>query len=118
MITCPHCGTQNPDHYTQCPNCGNPLVQAQPQPAAYIPPAAQQPANEITSTGLWFGWYLLIGFLPIIGSVIMLCATKDPSAKNYAKLMIILQAIGIAVYALMFILGIASGIADAGSINF
>lgn len=121
MITCPHCGTQNPDHYTQCPNCGNPLVQAQPQPqpAAYIPPAAQQqPMGEITSTGLWFGWYLLMCVLPIIGTIIMLCASKDPSAKNYAKLMLILQCIGIAFYVLLIILGVASGMTGSRTINF
>ena len=123
MITCPHCGTMNPDHYTQCPNCGSPLVQAQaqpqpaPQPSAYIPPAAQ-PVNEITSLGSWFGWYLLLCILPVIGTIIMLCSVKDPSAKNFAKLMLILQAVVIAIYVLLFALGIAAGISGARSLNF
>lgn len=122
MITCPHCGTQNPDHYTQCPNCGSPLVQAQPQPqpAAYIPPAAPAVQNngEITSAGLWFGWYLLLSCFPIIGTVIMLCVTKDPSAKNYAKLMLILQCIFIVIYIACFALGFISGITGNANIRF
>lgn len=106
MITCPHCGTQNPDNYTQCPNCGSPLVQAQPQfqqpqPAAYIPPV-QQPQDEITGVGGWFGWYLLICFLPLIGTIIMLCTVKDPSAKNFAKLMLILQIVAIVIEIIIF----------------
>lgn len=102
MSICPQCGTQNPDNYSNCPNCGAQLMQQPaPQPAApttggYIPPAYQQAPP--TSVGGWFGWSLLYGFLPLIGAIIMLCTVKDPSAKNYAKLIVIMQAIVIVIY--------------------
>lgn len=114
MIICPHCGTQSPDHYPQCPNCGAQLIQPQAapqpmqQPMGYVPPAYQQ--QPVTSVGGWFGWSLLIGFLPLIGAIIMLCTVKDPSAKNYAKLIVILQAVVVAIYVLIFALGVAAGL--------
>ena len=112
MATCPNCGTQNPDNYTQCPNCGAQLAQ-QPipqQPMGYVPPAYQQ-QEPVTSVGGWFGWTLLVGVLPLIGAIIMLCTVKDPSAKNYAKLIVIMQVIVIAIYVLLFVFGIAGGLA-------
>ncbi|MBR4199727.1 MAG: zinc ribbon domain-containing protein [Oscillospiraceae bacterium] len=129
MKTCPQCGTQNPDHYTHCPNCGAqypaqqpmtqpmqpPLQQPMPQTNGYIPPAYQQPQDQVTSVGAWFGWSLLIGMLPLIGSIIMLCCVKDPSAKNYAKLIVVLQVIVTIFYVLMFLLGIAGGMSASRS---
>ena len=50
--------------------------------------------REVTSAGGWFCWFLLLSFVPIIGTIIMLCSTKDPTAKNYAKLTLIMQIIG------------------------
>lgn len=117
MKTCPQCGTQNPDHYTHCPNCGaqypaaQPMPQPMPQTNSYIPPAYQP--DPVTSVGAWFGWSLLIGFLPLIGGIIMLCSVKDPSAKNYAKLIVVLQVIVLAIYILLFMLGIAGGMASS-----
>lgn len=105
MITCPYCGTQSPDSYTKCPSCGAQFMQPQgtppqmQQPMGYVPPAYQQ--EPVTTIGGWFGWSLLIGFLPLIGAIIMLCTVKDPSAKNYAKLIVILQAIFLALYVLL-----------------
>lgn len=52
-MTCPHCGTSNPDAATTCVNCGKPLHQAgvyppegnytppPPPPPAYTPPPSQ-----------------------------------------------------------------------------
>lgn len=120
MAFCPHCGTQSPDNYTQCPNCGASLPQMQtppPQPVYQGPPQnpyaggyAQpvSPMDEITSTGSWFGWYLLVSILPVIGPIIMLSATKDPSAKNFAKLWLILQAVVVVIYILFFFLAVVS----------
>ncbi|MCQ2417073.1 MAG: zinc-ribbon domain-containing protein [Oscillospiraceae bacterium] len=105
MITCMKCGAQHPDNYTQCPNCGNLLQQpipAQPTYNGYIPPAYQEAPT--TSVGAWFGWYLLCAFLPIIGAIILLNVSKDPSVKNFAKLNIILSIIGLVVGILMFML--------------
>ena len=40
-----------------------------------------------------------------LGAIIMLCTVKDPSAKNYAKLVVILQAVVIVIYVgLVFLL--------------
>ncbi len=114
MLTCPHCGSQNPDYYTQCPNCGSSLSGAQQAPVqntGYAAPAymAEEP---VTTAGGWFGWTMLMGFLPIIGTIIMLCTVKDPSAKNYAKLMIILQCVAMVLYIIMFAAGMFSGMMD------
>jgi rRNA maturation protein Nop10 len=123
MITCPHCGTQSPDYYTQCPNCGGAISGASPQqpvqqpfqqPATtggYIPPAYQQ--EPVTSMGAWFGWSLIIGLLPVIGTIIMLCCVKDPSAKNYAKMALVLQCIALVIYIIAFACGFMSGLAQS-----
>lgn len=108
MITCPYCGTQSPENYPKCPNCGAMFAQPQQpvqQPMGYVPPAYQQ--DPITTVGGWFGWSLLIGFLPLIGAIVMLCSVKDPSAKNYAKLIVIMQAICIVLYIVLIALGTA-----------
>ena len=113
MLTCPHCGSQNPDYYTQCPNCGTSLSAAQQAPVQSTGySSSYMPEEPVTTAGGWFGWTMLIGFLPIIGTIIMLCTVKDPSAKNYAKLMLILQIIGIVLYIIMFAVGMFSGLTD------
>lgn len=99
MARCSQCGAELPDYYTSCPNCGAqltpgaPIPQAQPM-GGYIPMGQQR---EVTSALGWLGWSLLCGFLPIIGAIIMLNVTKDPTAKNFAKLMIILNCIGLVI---------------------
>ena len=104
MKLCPNCGTQNADHFTQCPNCGTIRPAAAPQPVyssgtnGYVPPAYQ--AAPVTTAGGWFGWSLLCGILPIIGALIMMSSAKDPSAKNFAKAMIIVQAVTFVLSAL------------------
>lgn len=96
MARCASCGAELPDYYTSCPNCGGTQVvrnaAPQPQPSAYIPMEEQR---VVYSTGQWIGWILLCSFLPLIGIIIMMCVAKDPSAKNYAKLMLILTIIAI-----------------------
>lgn len=103
MARCNGCGADLPDYYTSCPNCGAalnagaagaPIPQAQPM-GGYVPPMAQQ--RQITSVLGWLGWSLLCSALPIIGAIIMLNVTKDPTAKNFAKLMLILNCIGIVI---------------------
>ena len=100
MKLCPNCNTQNADVYTQCVGCGAVLPSAPPQPiysgnpgySGYVSPSQMEP---VTSAIGWLGWYLLRGYLAIIGPIIMMNITKDPTAKNYAKLMLILQIIGV-----------------------
>lgn len=101
MAKCNQCGAELPDYYTSCPNCGGQVIsnqgapQPQAQPIGGYTPMSQQ--RVITSVGGWFGWYLLTCVLPIIGPIIMLTSAKDPTAKNFAKLMIILQAVAIVI---------------------
>ncbi|MBR3448719.1 MAG: zinc-ribbon domain-containing protein [Oscillospiraceae bacterium] len=97
MARCNSCGAELPDYYTSCPNCGGTSltkspVSAAPASTGYVPMSQQR---EVTSAGGWFCWFLLLSFLPIIGTIIMLCTVKDPTAKNYAKLTLIMQIIGI-----------------------
>lgn len=97
MARCTSCGAELPDYYTSCPNCGGQVSQNAPAQAPVMQGQYYAPAPEqrvITSIGGWFGWTLLCGFLPIIGAIIMLNCSKDQTAKNFAKLMIIMQAIG------------------------
>lgn len=104
MKICPSCGAQHSENYMQCPNCGAPLSAPQSSPAGYggyIPPAYQE--EPITTTGQWFGWYLLCAFLPIIGPIVLLNITKDPSVKNWAKLNIILGIIGLVLGILLIV---------------
>ena len=111
MITCPHCGSQNPDYYTQCPNCGTSLAGSRPQPQqtnGYVHPAYME--QPVTSIGHWFLWYLLVSFLPLIGAIVMYASVKDPSAKNFAKLMIIMYIIAIVLCLLIIALAVSAGI--------
>lgn len=74
-------------------------MNGQPAPNPYQQPYQvpyQQPV--VTTAGGWFGWIVLCSFLPLIGLIIMLCTTKDPSAKNYAKCMLIYSAIIFVVF--------------------
>ncbi|HAG13401.1 MAG TPA: hypothetical protein DCG49_06010 [Ruminococcus sp.] len=96
MARCNQCGSELPDYYTSCPNCGcqsiskGAAAQGYGQQAGYSMPVQ---TREITSPGQWFGWLLLMGVLPIIGAVIVMKSSRDQTAQNYAKLVIILQAI-------------------------
>ncbi|MCQ2417074.1 MAG: hypothetical protein MJ071_04595 [Oscillospiraceae bacterium] len=96
MARCAQCGSEQPDFYKNCPQCGGAIIAGPAGPAA--PTAVYTPAGstrQITTVGGWFGWTMLLGFLPIIGAVIMMLTSKDETAKNYAKLMLILQIVGI-----------------------
>ena len=100
MARCNQCGNEMPDYYTKCPNCGGDIVRSAAPAAAqsYMPISSQR---VITSPGGWFLWNLLCGLLPIIGPIIMMCKTRDETAKNYAKLTLILQIIGLVLLALL-----------------
>ena len=119
MKLCPNCNTQNADVYTQCVGCGAVLPSAPPQPiysgnpgySGYVSPSQMEP---VTSAIGWLGWYLLCGYLAIIGPIIMMNITKDPTAKNYAKLMLILQIIGVV---LGVVLALVFGFVMANSVS-
>lgn len=100
MARCNQCGNEMPDYYTKCPNCGGDVVRGA-APAAAPSYAPMFPARTITSPVGWFGWNVLCGLLPIIGPIIMMLKTQDETAKNYAKLTLILQIIGLVLFALL-----------------
>ena len=106
MARCNSCGADLPDYYTSCPNCGGTsLSQGAPAAPAYsgYVPVSEQP-REITSMGGWFCWLLLCGIIPIIGPIIMMSSAKDPTAKNYAKMTLIMQIIGLVLaFLILFI---------------
>ena len=62
MARCNQCGSELPDYYTSCPNCGGSVVRQAPpvQPAqpmnGYVPMAQQR---EVTGMGAWFRRILL-----------------------------------------------------------
>ena len=110
MARCTSCGAELPDYYTSCPNCGGTQVvregaagvpQAQ---ASYAQPLPTQMGQPVTSVKGWIGWVLLCSYVPIIGVIVMLCTVKDPSAKNYAKLQLIMMIIGIVLCALLLLI--------------
>ncbi len=118
MSKCFNCGAEFEGGY--CPDCGVPASNSNPAPAprpqAYNPPPVYNNINvtntETTSVGGWFGWQILIGFLGIIGLIIMMCVSRDPSAKNFAKASLIWSIIGLVLVILLFALGVFAGIAS------
>ena len=115
MLTCPRCGSMNPDYYTQCPNCGTQLSATRAQntapPSGYSSPMYTA-SDPVTSVGEWFLWSLLIGFLPLIGTIIMFCTVKDPSAKNAAKVVLIMQIVAVVFYILAFAAGLMGALTN------
>ncbi len=106
MARCTSCGSQLPDYYKSCPNCGGTQLESeaaapqfQPQ-HAYVPRSMQRVS---LTGGQWFGWLFLCNLLPIIGPIIMLNVVKDPSAKNFAKMMIVFSIIGLVLSLLIYV---------------
>ena len=113
---CSNCGAKVPDGTKFCPNCGTQLSAARAQTAA--PPSGYSSApmytaeEPVTSVGQWFLWSLLIGFLPLIGTIIMFCTVKDPSAKNAAKVFLIMQIVAVVLYIIAFAAGLMGAITN------
>ena len=120
MNKCFNCGTEFEGSF--CPDCGipanNSTTETTPAPAPNPQPFTPPPVynninvntNETTSTAGWFGWQALIAFLGIIGIIILLCTTRDESAKNYAKASLIWCVIAVVLLVIVFALGIFAGI--------
>lgn len=121
MNKCFNCGTEFEGSF--CPDCGipanNSTTETTPAPAPNPQPFTPPPVynninvntNETTSTAGWFGWQALIAFLGIIGIIILLCTTRDESAKNYAKASLIWCVIALVLLVIVIALGIFAGIA-------
>lgn len=138
-MKCTNCGTEVTGAF--CTECGTPVPKINlektdnihPKNVNTNPPIQNQYGNNyqninqpnqpynntqnyVTSLGGWIGWTLLISFFNIIGVIIMLVATQDPSAKNFAKAYLILFAVcaGIAIVLLMLfvLIGAMVGASD------
>lgn len=129
MTKCFNCGAEYEGNY--CPDCGTenpnaaemPTVSQTPQqnysappppPPAYTPPpvynnVAVVKNNDVTSVGGWIGWLFLIGLLPFIGIIIMLCCSHDESAKNFAKAQLFFMLLAIGIVVLILILAAVLG---------
>lgn len=73
----------------------------------YVPPvtpAPAQPVNKPTGILGWIGWRILCSFIPIIGSIIMICCADDKAARNYAIVTLIFKVIAIAISVVIIIL--------------
>ncbi len=124
MHKCYNCGAEFEGDY--CTYCGVPAPQntpapVPPQPNDYSNPQQgysnaqqnyqQNPYSQpvygyntekpTTSTGMWFCWQLL-ELIPLIGIIVMLCASEDESVKNYAKARLIWWGISFGLMLLVF----------------
>lgn len=112
MAICTNCGAPVEGQF--CTNCGAAAPKAA-GPAPIPQQNFQNPApvynnitvsgsDNATSVGGWIGWMFLLSFFPLIGQIIMLACSKDPSAKNFAKAQLILTGIILGLFLLFFIL--------------
>lgn len=101
MAICTNCGAPVEGQF--CTNCGT----AAPKAAGSAPVynnITVSGSDNATSVGGWIGWMFLLSFFPLIGQIIMLACSKDPSAKNFAKAQLILTGIILGLFLLFFIL--------------
>lgn len=132
-MICSQCGKNNPDDARFCDGCGNTL-QAAPINQGYAPPpppppppqyqqSYQQPGytpavdNSPLSVGQYIGMYL-IQLIPVVGFILLLVwafsADTNLNKKNWAKAMLIIMLIGIA---LTIVISIAMGGMIAALLN-
>ena len=95
MKFCQRCGTQAQDYFTSCPQCGSMLPAVTgyaypPQQPVYTQPPVYAAPSTVTTKGVWFGWKLLLYAFPVIGHIIMICCSRDKTARNYAIAQLIL----------------------------
>ncbi|MCM1132037.1 MAG: hypothetical protein NC340_01055 [Ruminococcus flavefaciens] len=83
----------NPNPYNQNYNQNRFQGNYQTPPPLYNNNINVNMQNNTTSVGGWVGWLVLIAFTNIIGIIIMLCVSKDPSVKNFAKAELIIFGI-------------------------
>lgn len=112
MAICTNCGAPVEGQF--CTNCGAaapktagpaPIPQQNFQnPAPVYNNITVSGSDNATTVGGWIGWMFLLSFFPLIGQIIMLACSKDPSAKNFAKAQLILTGIILGLFLLFFIL--------------
>lgn len=136
-MICSQCGKNNPDDARFCDGCGNtlqaaPVNQGYTAPPPPPPPQYQQPQyqqsyqqpgytpavdNSPLSVGQYIGMYL-IQLIPVVGFILLLVwafsADTNLNKKNWAKAMLIIMLIGIA---LTIVISIAMGGMIAALLN-
>ncbi len=125
-MTCKYCGNQNPEGARICANCGSKLEPAVPsyppqtqQP--YAPRHAQKTAPTIPpeykplSPWAYFGYNLLFS-IPLVGFILLIVfscgGTSNLNLKNYARSFWCSLLIGVIIFVVFFILGMALGISS------
>jgi len=128
MIVCPNCGAENPAEKDLCQNCGAPLTEPAPVPAA-PPPSAYAMPEVPTTSGLAvaslimgvLGWFML----PLVGSVLAIIfghTAKNEIARSGDRLTgdglatvgLILGYIGVGVWALGILASVLFGAGICG----
>lgn len=96
MAFCKNCGAQINDQATVCPSCG----------------AAQTTTPTVVDNG-GFGWGVLGCCVPIVGLILFLVwkDTKPKTAKAAGIGALVSTIVGVVVYILSFVLGIAGAMA-------
>ena len=98
---CTSCNQSYKDDSVFCPECGSELIEEQitPAPVAETPaPAVNYIGEELypavsTATYFWLNIAMAIPTVGFILSIILTCAPKNRSLKNYARAYLILNII-------------------------
>ena len=111
---CTTCNQSYKDDSVFCPDCGSELVEAQSTPAPEVIPEVISPKEELypavsTATYFWLNIAMTIPTVGFILSIILTCAPKNRSLKNYARAYLIVNLIiiglGLSVLVISLLLG-------------
>ena len=111
---CTTCNQSYKDDSVFCPDCGSELVEAQSTPAPEVIPEVISPKEELypavsTATYFWLNIAMTIPTVGFILSIILTCAPKNRSLKNYARAYLIANLIiiglGLSVLVISLLLG-------------
>lgn len=114
---CTTCNQRYKEDSVFCPDCGSELVEVQSTPAPEVIPEVITPSEELypavsTATYFWLNIAMTIPTVGFILSIILTCAPKNRSLKNYARAYLILNIIVIG----LGVLGIALATIIGGGI--
>lgn len=116
---CTTCNQSYKDDSVFCPDCGSELVEAQSTPAPEVIPevileiiSPKEDLYPAVSTATYF-WLNIAMTIPTVGfilSIILTCAPKNRSLKNYARAYLIANLIiiglGLSVLVISLLLGV------------
>ena len=111
---CTTCNQSYKDDSVFCPDCGSELVEAQSTPAPEVILEIISPKEDLypavsTATYFWLNIAMTIPTVGFILSIILTCAPKNRSLKNYARAYLIANLIiiglGLSVLVISLLLG-------------